>query len=263
MIVQKQFKQLALQFLPSRLLHRLKKMHYARTLREAVDADEPDLAMVRYLVPHGGTVVDVGANFGLYTRFLAEMVGASGRVVSIEPVPATFDLLLSNLRSLGLDNVDPLNVAISSANGSAAMRVPRYKTGGENFYEARIVATQENSPTIPVATRTLDSLFSRIQPAVSFIKCDVEGHELRCLRGAGELIQRVRPAWLLEISGNPDDPAHSAYELFHIMDSRGYTPYWFDGQALRRRHSGDRSVNYFFLTSEHQVGLRHRVHIIE
>jgi hypothetical protein len=30
----------------------------------------------------------------------------------------------------------------------------------------------------------------------------------------------------------------------------GYEGYWFDGEKLRKRQRGERSQNYFFLTSE-------------
>ncbi|KAG2435614.1 hypothetical protein HYH02_011904 [Chlamydomonas schloesseri] len=47
----------------------------------------------------GDTVIDVGANTGLFTMQAAEAVGPSGRVVSLEPVPATHALLAANVAS--------------------------------------------------------------------------------------------------------------------------------------------------------------------
>ena len=41
----------------------------------------------------GMTVIDVGANFGYYTCVFADAVGASGRVIAIEPAPVTARLL--------------------------------------------------------------------------------------------------------------------------------------------------------------------------
>lgn len=245
-------KSLVLQVVPTRLLQRIKKVHYVRGLRAASDKNEPDLTVVRRLVRPGDVAVDVGANYGLYTRFLSEMTGLTGQVFSLEPVPLTYDLLESNVAKLRLNNVQTLNVAASSAAGTAHMTVPRYETGGENFYEARIAAGGDGPERrVEVPTRPLDELFAKQSPPVSFIKLDVEGHELRCLRGAAGLLTEVKPAWLIEVSGDPDDPNHSAHELMHVMDVRGYTAYWYDGEALRRREPGDRSVNYFFLTMQH------------
>src|SRR5688572_23436882 len=44
------------------------------------------LAMARVLQP-GWTCIDVGANHGYYTLIMADAVGPSGKVISIEPNP--------------------------------------------------------------------------------------------------------------------------------------------------------------------------------
>ncbi len=250
-------KRLALRLLPDGWLQRLKKIHYARTLRTLSEREEPDLLVLRHLILPGDRVADVGANFGVYTKAFADLVGPQGRVFSIEPVPQTYELLCANVRSLRLDRVQTFNLAISGADGWVQMEIPRYPTGGENFYEARIIRDGDHPEfrTVTVPTRTLDTLLLAEQPSLDFIKCDVEGHELRCLRGASELLKRVKPGWLIEISGNPDVPGSNASEVFHLMGIRGYEAFWFDGTRLRYRQVGDRSVNYFFLTERHLARL--------
>ena len=245
-------KQMALRFLPDRLLQRLKKIHYAKALRAASEGGEPDLKVVRHLVGRGSHVVDVGANFGLYTKFLSELVEPSGRVYTIEPIPLTYEILTSNLKRLKLRNVEPFNFAVSDDEGDVRMEVPCYRSGGENFYEARIVSSAATASvrSVRVEARPLDALFGHLR-SIDFIKCDVEGHELACLRGAESILRKVKPAWLIEISGNPDDDESSAAEVFRMLRDSGYTAMWFDGLHLRLRERGDRSVNYFFLTRRH------------
>ena len=253
MNVRQNLKRFALRFLPDRVLQRIKKTHYAAKLRATTDDREPDLKVVRHLVPPGGVAVDLGANFGVYTRFLSELVGATGQVYSVEPVPLTFEILASNVRALGLANVELLNVAVSSADGAVRMEVPRYASGGENFYEAHIVADEgvEDRRCVPVEARSLDSLFGHLRDGIDFIKCDVEGHELSALKGAVDLLRKVKPAWLIEVSGSPDNEQSPAREVFALLAERGYEPFWFDGTRLRPRQTGERSVNYFFLTRRH------------
>ena len=48
------------------------------------------------LVSRGATAIDIGANLGYYTRPLADIVGAEGRVYAVEPVPVIFDVLKQN-----------------------------------------------------------------------------------------------------------------------------------------------------------------------
>ncbi|MCE9529674.1 MAG: FkbM family methyltransferase [Planctomycetes bacterium] len=243
---QAKIKRLALRFFPDLLLQKLKKIHYAKSLREASLNGEPDLKVVRHLVGPGSRVIDIGANFGLYTRFLADLVQPGGRVYSIEPIPLTYEILTSNLKRLKLRNVEPFNVAVSDDDRTVTMEIPGYSSGGENFYEARIVTSAgEGLRSVKTEARALDSLFGDAGN-IDFIKCDVEGHELACLQGAAAILENSQPAWLIEISGSPDRERTSASEVFRLMAGYGYSPYWFDGLHLRQRERGDRSVNYFF-----------------
>src|SRR5580704_3915250 len=164
-------KRLALRFLPDRMLQKLKKIHYAKALRAASENGEPDLKIVRHLVRPGNHVIDIGANFGLYTKFLSELVEPNGRVYSIEPIPLTYEILTSNLRRLKLRNVEPFNLAISEDEGEVCMEIPRYASGGENFYEARIVepSKAESFRTVGVDSRPLDVLFGHLRN-IDFIK---------------------------------------------------------------------------------------------
>jgi len=251
-VLHEKVKRLALRFLPDRMLQQLKKIHYAKALRAASEGGEPDLRVVRHLARPGSHVIDIGANFGLYTRFLSELVESNGRVFSVEPIPLTYQILTSNLKRLKLRNVEPFNLAISDDELDVEMEVPLYASGGENFYEARIVnaATTNSFRTVSVEARPLDALFGHLR-SIDFIKCDVEGHELPCLRGAVSILRKVKPAWLIEISGNPDQKDSAAREVFDLLADSGYTPMWYDGRHLRQRERGDRSVNYFFLTRRH------------
>jgi len=240
-------KRLALRYLPDRWLTRLKKRHYLRKLRRVDANTEPEMAVLAGLLRPGMRAIDVGANFGSYTRCLSELVGPAGEVWSIEPVPMTFDVLRSGVESLEAGNVRLLHSAVSDAVGMVRMQVPVYPTGGENFYEARIVdSATPGLRTVEVPAVSLDRLCERM-PHVDLVKVDVEGHEWAVVRGADALIRRCRPIWLVEISGNPDDDATNASKVFAFMAERGYRARLVrDGELIDRR-AGDRSVNYFFV----------------
>lgn len=240
-------KTFALRFLPEVILQRVRKVHYARKLMTA--APEPDTAVLAHLVPAGGCALDLGANFGSYTRFLAEAVGPDGVVHAVEPVPPMYEVLRANVRRLRLRQVRTHPVAVSDATRTVTMTVPRYPAGGANFYEARIVR-RSSGRTLRVPGVRLDDLFAHL-PRIDVVKCDVEGHELSVLRGAETLIRRHRPAWLIEVSGDPDASGSDAAEVVGLLRAEGYDVYRFDGRKLRPRAHGDRAVNYFFLRPEH------------
>jgi len=250
--------------LPETTLQSIKKFHYARILRSFSENNEKDFKVIRHLVNPGDWVIDIGANVGVYTKYLSELVNTSGRVYSIEPISPTFDILCFNIKKFRLRNVEALNICISDENGIVAMEVPLYELGGENFYEARIVSGGSNNSLrrVKVKSKTIDSLFSELSHKISFIKCDVEGHELQCIRGAINIIKESKPAWLIEISGEPDNFKSTVHETFELLAREGYEPFWFDGARLNKWNLGDKSVNYFFLTSKHLQSLQKRMIIV-
>ena len=232
------------------LLRQLKRFHYVRALKTF---DEPDMAVVKHLVKRGDCVIDIGANVGWYTKVLSEWVGEHGLVMSIEPIPPTFELLSHCVRKLRLGNVRLLSCAVSFDNGTASMEVPHYDTGGENYYQAKVIGEQNEGLLrhFRVPSRSLDSIAEDASSNITFIKCDVEGHELSVINGAGRLLEHAKPSWLIEISQDPDVPTSEAHALISGMEQRGYSVYWFDGRELNARQSGDKAVNYFFLTKQH------------
>jgi FkbM family methyltransferase len=245
----------ALTHLPEPVLRPLKAWHYRRVLRSFSDAEEPDLVVVRKLVGPASLALDLGANIGVYTKVLSELVGADGRVISVEPVPQTFALLSRNVTSLRLSNVTCINMAVSDANGEAVMELPDSAMGGTNYYQARIIDKTGTAPvvgkrSVRVSTATVDTLVQG-QGTVGFVKCDVEGFELACLAGAGKVLRSHSPSWLVEVSGNPDVMQSGACKTFQLFETHAYTAWWFDGRRLLRRNSGDQSTNYFFLRAEH------------
>jgi FkbM family methyltransferase len=240
-----------LSLLPDPLADLLRQAHYYRRLRNASASDEGDLAMALALLRRGDAAIDVGANFGLYTRFFAEAVGPGGTVIAVEPVPVTFRVLQNNVRRLRLHNVVAVNAACSDREEPVLMRVPRIG-GAENFYRAQIEHASRAQPAervFQVQARRLDQLVHR-NLRISLLKIDVEGHELKCLQGAMQLIRRWHPALLVEVNGDPDE-REGAGALFELLNHLGYQAYVRSGNALARRLPGDRATNYFFLQERH------------
>ena len=144
--------------------------------------------------------IDVGANFGFYTKLFSECVGREGSVHSVEPVPETFDYLHYNARRLGLSNVFLYQVAASDYSGIARMSMPLWHGGRRNIYEAHL----DEAGDIAVRVMRLDDLFAGMKPA--FIKIDVEGNELQLIMGARQLLTTYHPPLLVEVSSPKTEP---------------------------------------------------------
>jgi FkbM family methyltransferase len=264
-------KRVALRMLPEPALNTIKRRRYARQLRALSEVvapeDAPELrvmkrefTVLKQLVSPGDHVADIGANIGIYTKFFSGLVGDRGQVYSVEPVPLTFGFLCSSIHTLKLRNAQPMNYAISDADGQVTMEIPPYESGVENYYYAKIVDQPAHRAFqhVTVEARTLNSLFARLPHRVMLVKCDVFDNELRCVQGANQLIEASQPAWLIQSTDDPDRTGSRTFTLFDWMTRRGYGVYVLDAATLHRRQPGERSVNYFFLTNENLQTLQQR-----
>ena len=241
-----------LRLLPAALRQGLRRWYHPRLVARFTPGQWPPSAGVATRVRPGDCVVDAGANVGYVTALLAAWVGPRGRVHSFEPVPQTAELLERSVRKLGLGQVTVHRCGVSDRTGEARMAIPEYADGGENLYESRVLTAGENATgrevTIPL--RTLDQELAADSGRITFMKIDVEGHEEAALTGAAATLERNRPALLIEIMGDLDQPDSSAGRVTAFLANRGYRPYvWADG--WRPRQAGESAVDYFFLRDEH------------
>ncbi len=107
--------------------------------------------------------------------------------------------------------------------------------------------------------RQLDSLFRDLRAAVTFIKCDVEGHEYEVFMGARNVVTKWKPACLIEISGDLDNKGTRSAKLLAMLTNEGYSAWWFDGRQLVERRHSDQAVNYFLLTAGHLRQLQGKI----
>jgi FkbM family methyltransferase len=248
-------KKQALAFLPEWALTPLRKRHYLRVLKNLTEEYDPDFIVLKHLVKPGDLVIDLGAHIGACTKFLSDLVGDEGRVYSVEPFPLNFDILRLNVRKLKISNVELINCAISETSGRLTMEVPTFAEFGESFYDARIIPAGAKSSLrqAEVDVQTVDALFSDLPRQVAFVKCDVEGQELQTLRGATNLIEKDKPAWLLEISLMKPQ-THDQVRL--LMARQGYQEFCFNAGKLKPWEPGDKPVDVFFLQPDHEQTAR-------
>lgn len=237
-----------LRILPEPVMHIIKRRWYSYLIsHRPEDWMEGDAAICAQLISPEDVVLDIGANLGSFARFLAKR---ATRVYAFEPIPQTYDFLTNNMRRLMLSNVQCMNLALSDCNQEQTMVIPTYRWGQECWYDARIKTPQANPKwrEFTISSRTLDSLNL---PPISFIKCDANFHELAVLRGALETIRRDHPSMLIEVNPDPEDSTTTAFKTFELLSKEGYEAHIFNGTELRKRRSGERSQNYFFLMPEH------------
>ena len=112
-------------FLPAGLREKLQKnWHTLRWYSNQFVHYEPEFQILDQWVSRNDWVIDVGANVGVFTARLSELVGPAGRVLAFEPVPTTFRILVHNSRLFRFPNVSFLNVALSDVAAEVGMAIP-------------------------------------------------------------------------------------------------------------------------------------------
>lgn len=121
-------------------------------------------------------VLDVGANRGSYTRLARDVIGARAEVYAFEPSPVAAQQIR------GAESI--FHYALSDAEGTAELHDDIRGSGMSSLHDRPGLL-----PSIRVQTRTLDDVCSEMGIAhVDLFKIDVEGHELRVLKGARRML---------------------------------------------------------------------------
>jgi len=152
-----------------------------------------EFGLMKAVLRKGDRVVDVGANLGVFTVLMANLVGVQGLVVAYEPES---ELLMLN--SLPHKQVTVRSCAVSDKSGM--IRFKRELTA--NTY-SHIETNAADKKAIDIQGVKLDQDLEQHFPGeFDFIKIDVEGHEEFVIRGAEKLL-KSKQAPILMFEWNP------------------------------------------------------------
>lgn len=148
----------------------------------------------------GSYVFDVGGNLGFFATQLAQLTAeADVHIVSFEPAPATFARLVEAVRRLRLeDRVIPICSALSDRSGLVPIAFQETDTMRAHLVASAELAEQ-GERVAWTSCLTIDEATRSVGAVPALIKIDVEGHEVRVLRGGRELLGSANaPALLVE-----------------------------------------------------------------
>jgi FkbM family methyltransferase len=191
--------------------------------------DPNEFAFLERFLRPGMTFVDIGANEGIYSVFAAPRVGPTGTVWAFEPSGRELARLRRNAERNALD-IRIFAAGLSDEDGDAGLIVVEERYGGQNTL-GRICYEGVNQERVENVTLFRLDNFVRENPVsrIDVIKIDIEGAELRALRGAIETLHRYRPVMLFEVGRlQLSAQGTSPEELLDFVRAQGYTVYKFD-----------------------------------
>jgi FkbM family methyltransferase len=146
------------------------------------------------LLKPGMNTVDIGGNIGYYAMLEARMVGPTGKVVAIEPMPDNSEQLCNNVENNGYKNIDIHKMAIGDRDGTALM----YISPRSNWHSLHPPLEAKGEMKVPVST--LDTLLSTYDlPTVDLVRMDLEGYEIVVIEGMKGTLEKYGPRLLIEL----------------------------------------------------------------
>lgn len=216
---------------------------YQRLRRYRYRTEKEDLRFLASCDLKGATCLDIGANRGIYSYWMSHAVGDQGRVYAFEPQPELHQELEKLIQTFKLQNVSQVELALSSAKGVLPLSRPESMSGS-----ASLDWSGEGWNRIEVAVSTVDDFLNEAAASrVSFIKCDIEGHEEAAFRGAQKTLERDAPVLLFECNRELAEKN----TLFAYLESLNYEGFFFaGGQAYK--HALFNAVPYRKITESHR-----------
>jgi FkbM family methyltransferase len=204
------------------------------------------ISFLKSTLKSGDIVIEVGANVGAHTLLMAQSVLPSGRVYAFEPTEFASKKLRRNLDL----NPNLTNVSVHKnlvTNGTHT--VPRLQIASSWRSDGKQVIPE----TVSVPAISIDEFVAtNALPSLSLLKIDVDGYDLKVLRGARETILRFRPIIFVELCQYAlAEQGDSIQDLFLLMTEIGCRGFDEVGKPLTAESAlnasgGDSSINGVF-----------------
>lgn len=215
------------------LVYNFHDLYVGKSLDAYGEFSEGEIELFRQFITPGKVVVEVGANVGAHTVFLAQAVGMTGAVFAFEPQRLVFQTLCANLALNNIANVIAHHAAVGQHPGEII--VPLLDFRKEQNFGGLALGDFKEGEKVPVMT--IDGLnLGRCD----LIKVDVEGMEQLVLAGATKTIARCKPVLYVE-----NDRQEKAAALVRAIDAMDYNLYWHTPPLFNPNNFAANPVNVF------------------
>ncbi len=203
----------------------------------------PLQVLMRHALRPGDAFIDGGANNGLVTMVGAWLVGKSGVVHAFEPNVTVHEQLSWHATTNGLTQVTAHRAGLSDVEEELVLQVPGSGNWGAGTFSALpnryggAVAEKCVAHTV-LGDSLLPSLPDPSRSQV-VIKLDVEGFELRALKGFDRMLRERLPMVMMEMNAEMLGMNKVTFQdVFDFMEGRGYKCFGFgEAPSLIRRQA--------------------------
>ena len=215
-----------------------------RTLRN--DSNEKDFFHFLSLLKDGeGSVLDVGANIGIMTAHLGQLL-PNTTIHAFEPMPTNISVLRKIIAKFNLKLVKLHEIAVGETSGSVKMILPqngKTKMQGLSHVKHESITEWNEGEEFEVELDTLDNQLKTEK--IQGIKIDVENFEYFALKGAKELLERDHPIIYAELWDN-----QNRTNCFDILTSLSYQAFIVKNNQLISFDSSQHiSQNFIFISN--------------
>jgi FkbM family methyltransferase len=153
-----------------------------------------EIEIFKNFLKHNMTVLDVGANIGVYTKIASEIIGRKGRVFSFEPEPKNFEALKRAVSNNILNNVVVSPKALSNEVGHVRLYKDEVNIGNHSLSKDNLL---KGADYVEVQSTTVDKYFVG-KGGVDLIKMDIQGSEAKVIEGAKSILNKYKPDIMME-----------------------------------------------------------------
>ena len=210
---------------------------------------EGDFIAFVKLLKDGETVLDIGANIGAMSVYLAKHLPHS-RIIAFEPIPVNVRVFKKVIQHYKLSNVELIEKALGERDGMIEMVLPNQKhvkMHGLCHVVHESITELNDGDRFQLPMVRLDAV-EEVQSAgrISGIKIDVENYEQFVLTGAKEVIEKNRPVIYAELWEN-----ENRNQCFRFITELGYQIHVLSDQRLVPFDAGvHHQQNFFFIPSD-------------
>jgi len=190
--------------------------------------EEDMIYLIKKFYDKKGDIIDCGSNMGFYPLLESSLMPSAASILCIEPDPRNFRVLMRNAPLIRNDiNVHIENIAVSNTQGEMTLDVSvpsNLNKIDRNSKHVSSTQTQKNSGRISVKVHTVDDLVERYKLKPSFLRMDIEGHEVEVIEGMKKTLINASIGFVLFFELHPDEYSveHSLSDKLDFLYENGF-----------------------------------------